>query len=226
VAAPQVSPTVWCIVVAAGSGSRFGGPKQYEPLGGRRVLDWAVADARDVARRPGVDGVVLVVPPDRLGADEPDVDVVVAGGRTRSASVRAGLAAVPHEAEVVVVHDAARPFAGPVLFEAVVEAVVAGADAAIPGVAVADTVKRVSGSQVVETVDRADLVVVQTPQAFAADALRGAHAPAPEATDDAALIEAMGGRVTVVEGRPGNFKITTPDDLDRARATWDGTRTE
>ncbi|MGI8755191.1 MAG: IspD/TarI family cytidylyltransferase, partial [Acidimicrobiales bacterium] len=95
---------VWAVVVAAGSGSRFGGPKQYAPLAGRRVLDWSVDAARSVA-----DGVVLVVSDDRACDDEPAVDAVVAGGATRSASVRAGLAAVPETAEVVIVHDGARP---------------------------------------------------------------------------------------------------------------------
>src|SRR5688572_16718175 len=96
--------TVWAIVVAAGSGDRFGGPKQYEPLGSLRVLDWSLAAARDAC-----DGVVLVVHPERAADPEPGADVVVAGGVTRSGSVRAGLAAVPADAEVVVVHDAARP---------------------------------------------------------------------------------------------------------------------
>jgi 2-C-methyl-D-erythritol 4-phosphate cytidylyltransferase len=219
-------PVVWCIVVAAGSGSRFGGEKQYQSLGGRRVLDWAIDDARRGCPRLGIDGVVLVVPPHRLGQPEPGVDAVVAGGATRSASVRAGLAAVDPAAEVVVVHDAARPLAGVDLFDRVVTAVLGGADAAVPGVAVTDTLKRVRDGQVVGTVDRSDLVAVQTPQAFAAEALRRAHAPGPEATDDAALIEAMGGRVVVVTGRPDNLKITTPEDLARARATWDGTPSE
>jgi 2-C-methyl-D-erythritol 4-phosphate cytidylyltransferase len=106
---------VWVIVVAAGSGRRYGGPKQYEPLAGRRVVDWSVAAARSVA-----DGVVLVVAPDEVERPEPAVDAVVAGAATRSGSVRAGLAAVPADAEVVVVHDAARPLARPELFSAVV----------------------------------------------------------------------------------------------------------
>ena len=180
------------------------------------------------ARSPlaGVDGVVLVVPPDRVDRAEPMPSAVVAGGDTRSDSVRAGLAAVPASADIVVVHDAARPFAGVDLFAAVVQAVADGADAAVPGVEVVDTIKRVAGGQVVETLERADLVAVQTPQAFRADALRRAHQGDPEATDDAALVEAAGGRVVVVAGEAGNLKITTLDDLERARATLRATPTE
>lgn len=205
--------SVWTVVVAAGSGTRFGRAKQYERLGDRRVLDWALATARAVS-----EGVVLVVAPDSAGRREAGVDAVVPGGATRSASVRAGLAAVPGDAEVVVVHDAARPLAPVSLFESVVAAVRAGADAAIPGVAVASTVKRVEAGRVVATVDRAGLVEVQTPQAFAAAALRQAHAGDPEATDDAALVEAAGGTVAVVDGDPRNIKLTHPHDLVVARA--------
>lgn len=204
--------TVWAVVVAAGTGTRFGSPKQYEVLGDRRVLDWAVAAARSVA-----DGVVLVVAPDRAGTAEPGVDAVVAGAATRSESVRAGLAAVPGEVEIVVVHDAARPLASPSLFAAVVAAVEIGADGAIPGVSLADTVKEVEGDTVTSTLDRSRLVAVQTPQAFDARALRQAHEGGPEASDDAGLVEVRGGRVVVVPGEPTNAKITTPADLTLAR---------
>jgi len=204
---------VWVIVVAAGSGSRFGRPKQYEELGGRRVLDWSLAAARAIADGPG-NGVVVVVPPDRAGDPAPDVDVVVGGGATRSSSVRAGLSAVPGDAEVIVVHDGARPLAGVELFARVVEAVRGGADAAVPAVEVTDTLRRRSGGPV----DRGGLVAVQTPQGFRAAALRGAHAREPEATDDASLVEAVGGKVVVVDGSPANLKITRPVDLAIAEA--------
>jgi 2-C-methyl-D-erythritol 4-phosphate cytidylyltransferase len=108
------------------------------------------------------------------------------------------------------------------LFEAVVAAVSEGADCAVPGVAVSSTVKRVAGEQVVETVDRGDLVEVQTPQAFSAAALRAAHADEPDATDDAGLIEARGGSVVVVAGDPTNLKLTHPHDLVVARALLEG----
>ncbi|HEV7887282.1 MAG TPA: 2-C-methyl-D-erythritol 4-phosphate cytidylyltransferase [Acidimicrobiales bacterium] len=208
--------TVWAIVVAAGHGSRFGRPKQYEPLAGRRVLDWSVAAAAKAC-----DGVVLVVPPDRVDDAEP-VDAVVAGGDTRSASVRNGLAAVPPDADVIAVHDAARPLATPALFDAAVDAVRAGAAGAVCAVPVTDTVKRTADGAVVETLDRRHLVSVQTPQAFSADALRAAHAQGPDATDDAALVEAAGGRVVVVPGHAHNFKITHPDDLLVAAALLAG----
>jgi 2-C-methyl-D-erythritol 4-phosphate cytidylyltransferase len=208
--------TVWAVVVAAGGGRRFGGPKQFAEIGGRALVDRSVEAARSVA-----DGVVLVVPVDVSGATSSNVhgaDLVVAGGATRSQSVRAGLNAVPGDADVIVVHDGARPLASAALFRSVVDAVVAGADAAVPGVALADTVKRVDDGVVVSTVDRLGLVSVQTPQAFRAEVLRRAHEAGGDATDDAGLVEALGATVRVVPGDPRNVKVTTPDDLIMARA--------
>lgn len=200
---------MWAIVVAAGVGQRFGGPKQFEPLGPGSVLDRSLAVARQAA-----DGVVVVVPPGRVpGRGE------VAGGATRSDSVRCGLAAVPGDAEVIVVHDGARPFASTDLYHAVIDAVRAGADGAVPGLPVTDTIKLVDDDgSVVTTPDRDHLVAVQTPQAFAAVRLRAAHAGEPQGTDDAALVEALGGRVVVVAGEADNRKLTVPEDLDWARA--------
>jgi 2-C-methyl-D-erythritol 4-phosphate cytidylyltransferase len=213
---------VWSIVVAGGSGQRFGRPKQFSLLGGRPVLEWAVDACRSVSS-----GVVLVVPAD--GPSTPSevhgADVVVTGGPSRAESVRRGLDAVPEDAAVVLVHDAARPLTSPAVFEAVVDAVTrGGVDGAVPGLAVADTVKTVTevdGECHIEaTLDRRTLVVVQTPQAFRADVLRRAHgkgaAGGIEVTDDSMLVEAIGGRVRVVPGDPGNFKITTPEDLRSA----------
>jgi 2-C-methyl-D-erythritol 4-phosphate cytidylyltransferase len=200
---------VWAVVVAAGSGDRYGAPKQYERLVGRRVLDWSLAVAR-----ASVAGVVLVVPAERVAEPEA-ADVVVAGGDTRSISVRAGLAAVPPEADVIVIHDAARPAAPRALFSAVVRAVNDGADGAVPGLPVVDTLKRVRDGIVVETIDRRGLVSVQTPQAFRASVLRAAHASGGEATDDAVLVEEHGGRIVIVPGVPTNIKLTSPDDLLR-----------
>jgi 2-C-methyl-D-erythritol 4-phosphate cytidylyltransferase len=223
-------------VVAGGSGRRFGGRKQFLPLAGHPVASWSVRAARTVA-----DGVVLVVPVP--GPDDPTgpvgtppvpgvtgdaafgADAVVTGGATRADSVRAGLAVVPADASVVVVHDAARPLAGPDLFAAVVDAVRSGGvDGAVPVMAVADTLKRVRGTRVVATVDRDDLVAIQTPQAFAADALRAAHAGGGEATDDAGLLEAAGLPVGTVPGDPRNFKLTRPEDLVLAEALLAGAR--
>jgi 2-C-methyl-D-erythritol 4-phosphate cytidylyltransferase len=212
---------VWVVVVAAGSGRRFGAAKQYEPLAGRRVLDWSLDAARSVVAGPGVapgsdppGGVVLVVAPGHEHDDEPAADAVVAGAGTRSGSVRAGLARVPDDAEVIVVHDGARPLADAALFAAVVGAVRAGADAVVPGVPVADTLRSRGGG----VVDRDGLVAVQTPQAFRAAALRAAHAEQAEATDDASLVEAGGGKVVVVDGSPTNLKITRQADLVVAEA--------
>src|SRR5215211_7875298 len=191
-----VARSVWTIVVAGGSGRRFGAPKQFAGLGGRSVVDWATA-----AARPASDGLVLVVPSSATHADHAGADIVVAGGPSRSASVRCGLAAVPAEATVIVVHDAARPFATTRLFDAVIEAVERGADGAVPGVVVTDTVKQVTDDgTVVCTLPRASLRAVQTPQAFRAEVLRAAHRREAEGTDDAALVEELGGHVVVVDG--------------------------
>jgi 2-C-methyl-D-erythritol 4-phosphate cytidylyltransferase len=200
--------SIWAIVVAGGSGARFGRPKQFVSLGGRPVVAWSIAACRAVA-----DGVVVVVPADSLDTSH-GADLVVAGGASRSASVRQGLGVLPDDCRVVIVHDAARPFASSTLFEAVLGALedpsVAAAVCAVP---VTDTLKRVEGSTVVATLDRVPLVSVQTPQAFRADILRAAHAGEPDATDDAALVEALGRTVQVVSGDPRNRKLTTPEDL-------------
>jgi 2-C-methyl-D-erythritol 4-phosphate cytidylyltransferase len=200
---------VWAIVVAAGSGDRFGGPKQYEELGSMRVLDWSLTTAGDAC-----DGVVLVVHPERVADPEPGAHAVVAGGVTRSGSVRAGLAVVPDDATIVLVHDAARPRGSAELWRTVIDGVRQGADAVVPAVPVTDTLREVGGS----TVDRSRFLAVQTPQAFRADVLRRAHADEPEGTDDASLVEAVGGRVVVVDGEVGNGKITTPYDLRAMQA--------
>lgn len=200
----------WAIVVAGGSGARFGGRKQFVELGGRSLVERSVEGARGACA-----GVVLVVPADRLTEPDPawKADRVVAGGATRSASVRAGLAAVPAAAAVIAVHDAARPLAGPELWRAVLKAVADGADAAVPAAPVTDTVKEVGPDGRLVTLDRARLVAVQTPQAFRAEVIREVHAGGGEATDDAALVEASGGRVRLVVAPPDNIKITSPHDL-------------
>jgi 2-C-methyl-D-erythritol 4-phosphate cytidylyltransferase len=208
--------SVWGVVVAAGDGVRFGGPKQFVLIRGTPMVDWSVGAARSAA-----DGVVLVLPPEDphlLAGDARGADAVVAGGTTRSSSVRAGLALVPTDADIVLVHDGARPLASPGLFRAVVDAVKEGADAAIPAVALCDTLKRVRFDEVVETVAREDLVAVQTPQAFKASLLRDAHSKGDEATDDAALMERLGATVRVVPGEPRNLKVTTPSDLELVQA--------
>jgi 2-C-methyl-D-erythritol 4-phosphate cytidylyltransferase len=197
----------WVIVVAAGSGARFGGAKQFRSVGSVRLVDRAV----DTATR-AADGVVVVLPAGETWAGPP-VAAAVAGGATRAESVRAGLAAVPDDADIVVVHDAARPLADDALFRRVVDAVTDGIDGAIPALAVSDTIKRVDDGRVIATVPRDDLVSVQTPQAFRAVTLRAAHAGGAEGTDDAALVEAVGGTVVIVAGNASNLKVTGPEDL-------------
>ncbi len=207
---------IWGIVVAAGSGTRFGGTvaKQYLDLGDRRVLDHSL----DLLRTVCAERVVLVVAPELVSSAEPMVDSVVAGGVTRTASVRAGLDAVGVDAGVVLVHDAARPLVPSAVIDRLLAAIADGADAAVPGIALVDTVKRVDAEGVViETPLRSSLVAVQTPQAFRADVLRRVYAAGGEATDDAALVEAAGGRVVVVPGDELGRKITTEDDLEWLR---------
>ena len=196
-------------MVGGGSGERFGRPKQYESLGDERVIDRSRRVAEAVSS-----GVVVVVP-----AADAERERGVAGGPTRSASVRAGLASVDADADVICVHDAARPMATTALYDSVIAAVVDGADGAVPALAVTDTIKVVDADGVVRsTPDRASLVAVQTPQAFSAASLRAAHAAGGDGTDDAALVEQAGGRVVVVDGEPDNRKITRPDDLAWVRS--------
>ena len=206
--ATPAGPT-WTIIVAAGSGSRFGGavPKQFIEVAGRRIVDWSVRVAASVS-----DGVVVVLPPT---GDSPDLAScetaeirTVPGGNSRSASVRAGLAAVPDDAAVVLVHDAARPLASREVFERVIAAVVDGADGVIPVVPVVDTLRHVDG----EPVDRSQLVAVQTPQGFRREALERAHSGDEVATDDANLVTAAGGQVVTVPGDRWNLKVTDPTD--------------
>lgn len=214
------------IVLAAGSGERLGAdlPKAFVPLGSRPLLVHAVDALRACPRV----GTIVVAVPEAwvsratalLGADARCA--VVTGGPTRPDSVRAALDAVPADAPTIVCHDAARPLAPTGLVDAVLDAL-ADADGAVPGLAVADTVKRVADGVVVRTEPREGLVVVQTPQAFRAPALRAAHARlagvrGAEVTDDAMAIEAAGGRVRVVPGDPRAFKVTDAADLARAEA--------
>lgn len=204
--------TTWAIVVAAGGGSRFGAAKQFLRLGDASVLDRAVGVATEAC-----DGVVVVLPVDAPWSAPGGIRTTT-GGATRSDSVRAGLARIPDDAHIVVVHDAARPLASRRLFATVIDVVGRGADAAVPAVPLTDTVKRVLHDRVLETIARDGLVAVQTPQAFRVAALRAAHTSEEVDTDDAALVERAGGRVVVVPGESRNLKITRADDLELAQA--------
>jgi 2-C-methyl-D-erythritol 4-phosphate cytidylyltransferase len=211
----------WALIAAAGSGERLGidRPKAFAVLGGRPLLAESV---ERLDRCPFVDAIVVAAPPEWeepaiLLTEEIAASKVVAcvtGGATRAASVKAALAEVPDEALVIVVHDAARPIVGDDVVERVLEPLGRGFDGAVPGVPVRDTLKLVRDGTVVETVDRDDLFAAQTPQAFLAPTLRRALAGnVGSATDCASLVEAIGGRVALVEGDPRLVKVTTPSDL-------------
>jgi len=219
---------VWAVVAAAGDGRRLGHelPKAFTGLGGRPLLAHAI---ELFEAHPRVERMVVVVPegweePTALLSDElaaGKVAASVAGGATRALSVAAGLEEVAADATAVLVHDAARPFASEALVDRVLDAL-QDADGAVPGLPVKDTVKRVEGGAVIETLDRAQLRAVQTPQAFRGEALRRAFAVSAgefgAATDCAQLVERDGGRVVVVDGEAENLKITDAGDLARAEA--------
>jgi 2-C-methyl-D-erythritol 4-phosphate cytidylyltransferase len=201
------------IVPAAGRGERLGsdGPKAFVACGGRPLVEWSLEVLEAVCDR-----VVMAVPE---GWEEDSEDRVV-GGAVRSASVRAALAAAP-EASIAVVHDAARPLLTRDLTERCIAAVRDGWDGAIAAAPMTDTVKEADASRrVVRTLDRSSLWRIQTPQAFDAVMLRRALDVPDEvlaaATDDASLVEAVGGSVRVVEAPPENIKVTTPLDLEFA----------
>lgn len=195
-------------------GTRLGlpRPKAFVELAGSSLLRRSI----DAARASGVvDEVVVIVPAELADAVRVEFGevTVVAGGAERSDSVRAGLAAAG-DAELILVHDAARALTPPDLFVRVVTALRGARQAVVPGLPVADTLKRVDGrGRVLSTPDRSELRAVQTPQGFAAALLRRAHAGAADATDDAGLVEALGAEVHVVPGDELAFKITTPYDL-------------
>ena len=210
----SVDVNIWGIVVAGGSGARYGGLKQLALLGDRRVIDHSVAAVGSVCG-----SVVVVVPAELVdGIECPDAAAVVGGGATRSASVRAGLGAVADEATHVLVHDAARPLATPALCHRIVEGLQAGATAAIPVIPVVDTLRTVDG----RPVDRSRYVAVQTPQGFDVDVLRSAHELGGDATDDATLVDRLGHSVLHVEGEQTNLKITEPHDLRVAEVVLHG----
>lgn len=222
--------TVAVIVPAAGRGERLGpgGPKAMRPLGGTPMLVHAV---RAMLRARLVDFVVVAAPPggeaevaSAFATHDVGKEVhVVAGGSTRQESVRLALDSLPADVDIVLVHDAARPLTPSEIADAVVNRVRAGADAVVPGVPVVDTIKRVDADGVVlETLRRADLIAVQTPQGFTRELLAKAHDAAVvdgfEASDDAGLAERVGATVTVVTGSADAFKVTRPADLVFAEA--------
>jgi 2-C-methyl-D-erythritol 4-phosphate cytidylyltransferase len=213
--------SVWAVLAAAGRGERLGGdrPKAFAKLHGRPL----VAESLDrLEASEWVDAIVVAAPP---GWEEPTILVAeelgagkvastVAGGATRAESVRAGVAEVGGDALVVLVHDAARPVLPNDVIGRVLAPLNEGWDGAVPVLPLADTVKRIDGARVVETLARAELVAAQTPQAFLAPVLREALADdLAEATDCASLVERRGGRVAAVPGDPRLLKVTGPEDL-------------
>jgi 2-C-methyl-D-erythritol 4-phosphate cytidylyltransferase len=214
--------SAWAVLVAAGTGERLGEerPKAFVRLGELPLL---AEPLRRLDESPWVDAIVVAVPagweePAILLAEELSATKVVAsvtGGATRAETVRLALAEVPEEALVVLVHDAARPLVSDAVLERVLAPLAEGWDGVVPGLPLADTVKRVERDAVVETLDREGLVGVQTPQAFLAPTVRDAYAgDVAGATDCASLVEARGGRVRVVPGDPRLLKVTTREDLE------------
>ncbi len=217
---------VAAVIAAAGAGTRLSStenphPKALRSLAGRSLLDWAVA-----ALSPLVDHIVVAVPPAVLGdlqgtAGRFDGPVtVVAGGATRQESVRRGLAALPADTELVLVHDAARPLVPAAVIVRVLDALRGGAVAVVPAVPLADALRQVGSDSDSVSLERTRLRAVQTPQGFRADVLLQAHRAAEDlcAADDAVLVERCGLPVVLVEGSELSFKITSPLDLELAEA--------
>ena len=220
------------LIVAAGRGARFGGdrPKQYAPLAGRSVLRTTIEAFR---RHPAVSWVAAVIQPDdrplydAATAGLGDVAEPVAGGATRQESVRLGLEALaPWAPEAVLIHDAARPLVGAAVIDRVRDGLRRGHAAVLPALPVTDTLKRAdaAGGRVTGTVARAGLYRAQTPQGFRFDAILAAHRAqrGAELTDDAAVAEAAGLEVALVEGDERNLKVTTGEDLRRATLLMNG----
>ena len=217
-----VAGATWALLVAAGAGVRLGidRPKAFAELRGRPLLAESL-ERLDAC--PWVDAIVVAAP---IGWEEPVILLAeelvaskvvscVTGGASRAESVRSALADVSEDALVVLVHDAARPLLDDAVVERVLRPLADGFDGVVPTLPIPDTVKRVDGAVVVETVPRDGLVGAQTPQAFLAPALRRAFAgDLAGATDCASLVERTGGRVAAVEGDPRLLKVTTAADLD------------
>jgi 2-C-methyl-D-erythritol 4-phosphate cytidylyltransferase len=222
--------SVWAVLAAAGRGERLDvdRPKAFAQLRGRPLL------AESLERLEGsewIDAIVVVTPP---GWEEPvillaeelgcgKVVAAVSGGASRAESVRIGVGEVADDAAVILVHDAARPLVSSLVVERLLAALNEGWDGAIPGLPVVDTVKRVQGGAVVETLAREELAAVQTPQAFVASVLREAVSGGGDATDCSSLVERHGGRVAIVAGDPRLLKVTTPEDLALVESWLDAT---
>lgn len=200
------STPIWGLLLAAGRGTRFGRQKHDVELGGIPIWE----HSRRALIDGGVDHLIVVG----------DLDGAVPGGDRRRDSVASGLAEIPDGLGFVLIHDAARPLVTAGLVRTVIDRLLVGDVAGVvPAIPVRDTLKRVSGDLVVETVNRADLVAVQTPQGFDLETLRAAHAVSgADATDDASMVEEIGGAIAIVAADPANLKVTYPEDLALAEA--------
>lgn len=205
------------IIVAAGEGRRFGTAKQFALLAGRPVVDWTI---KAFAAHPQIDELIVVLP-DESRTEEiesrwPKIKAVVKGGKQRQDSVSRGLEAVSPEIEIVLVHDGVRPLVTAELISRIIDAA-KKEGAAIPAVTIEDTVKMIDGDFIIRTINREQLVRVQTPQGFRKNLLQMAFNQAKKegyyASDEASLIERIGGRVKIIPGETKNIKITTPEDL-------------
>lgn len=204
---PPDSPSIWGIIVAGGTGSRFGGPKHSMELQGRPLWSWG----RDMLVDAGLSHVVVVGP----------VPGGVPGGNRRRDSVAAGLGEIPEDIDYVIIHDAARPLATKRIVDSIIKTLLSrDVDGVVPAVPVRDTLKEVDDNDIVSgTLPRDHLIAVQTPQGFVTSRLREAHAALEGSfTDDAGMIEQNGGRVAVVPGDPRNLKVTFQEDLAVVRA--------
>jgi 2-C-methyl-D-erythritol 4-phosphate cytidylyltransferase len=198
----------WGIVLAAGSGSRLGEMKQFLKVGGSRLVDHSVRVTASVCQE-----VVLVLPSGYSWQGE-RVSRIVAGGETRIDSARRGLDAVPSSARIVLIHDAAHPLASKRLLDSLIRAVQqSDVDAVLPALPTKDTVMRVRGDVIFETIPREGLVWVQMPYVFKTNVLRAAHAHGGEATDESVLVQRLGARIKTIPGEAGNIHVATRDDL-------------
>jgi 2-C-methyl-D-erythritol 4-phosphate cytidylyltransferase len=231
---PVSDGSVGVVLVAAGSGVRLGsdGPKALTALAGRPLIAHAL-DGLAAASLPAP--VVVFTPGEREAFEaaigDRAVEALVPGGADRTASVRAGVDALPSDCDVVAVHDAARPLMPASVVRAAVDALTTGVVAAAPAIAVADTLKRTRDGEVVETIDRTGVVAVQTPQVFPRQVLEAALVAADGATDDLSLVErlvasgSLTGRIVTVPGSLRGLKVTYQEDLELAAALVGGART-
>jgi 2-C-methyl-D-erythritol 4-phosphate cytidylyltransferase len=198
---------VWAVVLAGGRARRFGALKQFAQVGGVRMVDRTVASARRTCDR------VALVLPGGIEWDGEPVDALAVGGDHQAESMRAALAVVPEDAEIIVAADPAHPLAPDRIWRDTVAAVRAGADGAVPVVPLLEIIQRVEDGRVVETLPKAGTVMTQAPMAFRADVLRKVHADCPYPVENSGLLVEKGHLVVTVPGDPGNLHVTTPEDL-------------